>query len=77
VHTTLLYSNWPRFANTGTTPASQPRNARLEYLSNVIRTAKGREVLGSCPNSHVKSTTVPIELFTSLISVYILKESIT
>jgi hypothetical protein len=77
VYATPRYSNWLRFANTSTTLVSQLRNARLEYLSNVIRTAKGREVLGSCPNSYVKSTTVLIEPFISLISVYILEESIT
>jgi hypothetical protein len=58
-------------------PASQPGNTGLEYLSNVIRTAKGREVIGSCPNSYMISTTVPIKPFTSLISVHKLEESIT
>ena len=77
MHATPQYSNQLRFANTSTTLASQLGNARPEYSSNAIRTARGREVLGSCLNSYVKSTTVPIEPFTSPISVYILKESIT
>jgi hypothetical protein len=77
VYATPRYLNQPRFANTSTTLASQPGNARPEYPSNVIRTAKGGEVLRSCLNSYVKSTTVLIKPFTSLILVYILEESIT
>jgi hypothetical protein len=58
-------------------PVSQPRNTGLEYPSNAIRIAKGREVVGSYPNSHMISTTMPIEPFTSPISVHKLEESIT
>jgi hypothetical protein len=57
--------------------ASQPRNTGPEYLSNQIRTAKGREVIGSWLDCHVISTTVLIEPFTSPISVYRLVESMT
>jgi hypothetical protein len=41
-----------------------------------MRIAKGREVVGSCPSCYIILTTIPIELLTSLISVYRLEESI-
>jgi hypothetical protein len=45
--------------------------------TRTIIIVKGREVVGSYPSSYIISTTISIELFTGLISVYKLEESIT